>query len=355
MPVQTFTGKYYDSASDRTVDATIAINAHELKISLPSPQGQPRFVIWHWNAVKNAGSVPGGYRLRYPGYPEQHITVADVVFPDVAAYFLQHARKRRYSPALIIGCILAAFAAIIAAVYFWLIPFIAVKIADQVPVSYEEDLGNQSYEAIIKQYTPQQETSQLLNDFFRTMAVPSPYNIRITVVKDTVANAFALPGGHIIVYDRLIHDMQHYEELAALLSHEFAHIQLKHTTRSIFRSVGSYAFISILFGDLSGIGAVIVENANSLKGLQYSRSLEKEADGYGLQILEKRQISPDGFIQLFQTLQKQSSSQPTEWLSSHPDLEKRAAYIKQQAANNYNSAGNPALQAIWTRIKSQQP
>lgn len=354
MPVQTFTGKYYDSASDRTVDASIAINTHELKISLPST-GQHRFVIWHWNAVKNIGSVPGGHRLLYPGYPEQHITVADVVFPDVAAYFLRNARKRRYSPALIIGSILAAFIAIIAAAYFWLIPFIAVKIADQVPVSYEEELGNQSYDAIMHQYTAQPETSQLLNEFFRTMAVSSPYNIRITVVKDTVANAFALPGGHIIVYDRLLNDMQHYEELAALLSHEFAHVQLKHTTRSIFRSVGSYAFLSILFGDISGIGAVVVENANSLKGLQYSRALEKEADSYGLQLLEKRQIAPDGFIQLFQTLKKQNSLQPTEWLSSHPDLEKRAAYIRQQSANYHNTTGNPALQAIWDRIKTQQP
>jgi Zn-dependent protease with chaperone function len=132
------------------------------------------------------------------------------------------------------------------------------------------------------------------------------------------------------VYDQLLKNMRHYEELAALLSHEYAHVEEKHTTKTIFRSMGTYMFISLLFGDLGGAGAVVVENANSLKSLQYSRRLEKEADLYGLRLLQERKIDARGFEWLFNTLKQQNSLQPSEWLSSHPDLDNRIRYIQQE-------------------------
>src|SRR5690606_37563596 len=126
---------------------------------------------------------------------------------------------------------------------------------------------------------------------------------------------------------QLLRNMRHYEELAALLLHEYAHVERRHTTKTIFRSMGAYMFISLLFGDLSGAGAVVVENANSLNSLQYSRRLEKDADLYGLQLLQERQLDPQGFEWLFNSLKRQYGLQPSEWLSSHPDLDNRIRYI----------------------------
>ena len=330
--MQTYTGKYYNGQTDTSVDAEITLTAKQITISIRDTQGTARQVHWFWEQVRqgkgNAGTV-----LEYPGYPAQRITVHALTFADAAAFYLERKKKPGFfanKGRLIVGAIFLFLVALLALVYFWFIPFLAVRIANNVPISYEEKLGQSSYDALINEYKVDPQATKLVNEFFQQMKVQTQYSIDITVVKDKQSNAFALPGGHIIVYDQLLREMKHYEELAALLSHEYAHVEEKHTTKTIFRSMGTYMFISLLFGDLGGAGAVVVENANSLKSLQYSRRLEKAADLYGLHLLQERKIDPRGFEWLFNTLKQQNSLQPSEWLSSHPDLDNRIRYINRE-------------------------
>jgi predicted Zn-dependent protease len=150
--------------------------------------------------------------------------------------------------------------------------------------------------------------------------------------------------------------MNSYEELAALLSHEFTHVNERHTTRSIFRKMASSLFISIIFGDVGTLGNVIVGNADELKGLSYSRSLEKEADKNGLKILSDRKIDCNGFVNLFQLLEKEikkEGGEPSEWISSHPDLEKRTNYTKLNKLFNKNGAEvNETMKTLFLKIKT---
>ena len=105
------------------------------------------------------------------------------------------------------------------------------------------------------------------------MDVPTAYRIRITVVNDNVVNAFALPGGRIVVYTALLKQIKSYPELAALLSHEFTHINNKHSTKSIFRRLGSKVFIGLLFGRFGTVTSVLVNHADNLKSLTYSAGI----------------------------------------------------------------------------------
>ncbi|WP_446914219.1 M48 family metalloprotease, partial [Klebsiella pneumoniae] len=82
-------------------------------------------------------------------------------------------------------------------------------------------------------------------------------------------NAFAVPGGFIVVHDAILDEMEHHEELAGLLGHEIGHVQLRHSTKAIARSLSYYMLLSLLFGDVSGIAAVIVDNASTLNNLEY--------------------------------------------------------------------------------------
>ncbi|GAA0527252.1 M48 family metallopeptidase [Chitinophaga japonensis] len=325
--MHTYSGKYYNSLTDTTVAAEITLAAKQITITIKDENGADRQVHWFWEQVK-----PGDrHTLHYPGYPAQTITVQSLTFADAAAFFLQRSRRPGFFARrgrLIIAAVVLSVISLVALAYFWFIPFLATRIANNVPVSYEEKLGQSSYDALMRQYQADTAATRLANDFFRQMQVSTRYPVHITVVQEKQSNAFALPGGHIIVYDQLLHEMRHYEELAALLLHEYAHVERRHTTKTIFRSMGTYMFISLLFGDLSGAGAVVVENANSLKSLQYSRRLEKEADLYGLQLLQERHLNPQGFEWLFNTLKKQNGLQPSEWLSSHPDLDNRIRYIR---------------------------
>ena len=150
--------------------------------------------------------------------------------------------------------------------------------------------------------------------------------------------------------------MNGYEELAALLSHEFTHVNERHTTRSLFRQQASSLFISIIFGDVGTIGNVIVGSADDLKGLSYSRKLEKDADINGIKILDERKIDCNGFIHLFQLLEKEiaeTGGEPTEWVSSHPDIEKRIAYAKKNELFNKNGVEtNETLKTLFMKIKT---
>ena len=342
--MQTYNGQYYNSLTDTTVAAAVTLTPKQITIEMKDEHGVTRQVFWFWDQVKRP--APG--RLEYPGYPAQAITVSALTFADAVTYHLErkkHPQTYAHRGRTIVLSVITIVVGLVALVYFWFIPFLAARIANNIPISYEEKLGQSSYDALMQQYKVLPEATKQVNNFFKELHIATRYPVQITVVHDQQSNAFALPGGHIIVYDQLLHEMQHYEELAALLSHEYAHVQLRHTTKTIFRSMGTYMFISLIFGDLGGAGAVVVENANSLKSLQYSRRLEREADLYGLELLEERHINPQGFAWLFNTLKKQNGLQPAEWLSSHPDLDKRIRYIEA-----HTRQGNTTTDSTLLRI-----
>ncbi|MBK8142686.1 MAG: M48 family metallopeptidase [Chitinophagaceae bacterium] len=178
------------------------------------------------------------------------------------------------------------------------------KMASTVSVKTERQLGDAVYDAMGLSAAEDTAASFLLNEFFATMEVPSAYSVRITVVNDNVVNAFAVPGGRIVVYSALLKQIQSYPELAALLSHEFTHVNKKHSTKSIFRRLGSKVFIGLLFGSFGSVTSVLIDHADDLKSLTYSRKLEKEADIKGLEILLQRKIDPKGFEDLFHHLKE---------------------------------------------------
>ena len=98
--------------------------------------------------------------------------------------------------------------------------------------------------------------------------------------------------------------------------------------------LGSKIFINMLFGNLGSVTGVLADQADDLKSLTYSRSLEKEADINGLHILMDRKIDPRGFADLFRHLQAATpSSAPPELLASHPDINKRIEYIRDKSAS----------------------
>ncbi len=155
------------------------------------------------------------------------------------------------------------------------------------------------------------------------------------------------------MYDKILAGIDDYTELAALLSHEFTHVQNRHTTKSLFRQLGSSLFLSVVTGNTGAISNEVIRNADNLKSLSYGRSLEKEADLGGLNILADRKIDCNGFVKLFNILKRQGGPQQSEWMSDHPDLDRRIKYIKQSPG--YNKKGideHEDLKAIFVRLKA---
>lgn len=240
---------------------------------------------------------------------------------------------------------------VLTALYFLLVPWMSEKLADQVSVETEEHFGEAIYNAMNLGANEDTALSSGVQHFFEKMEVSTPYAIKISVISDETVNAFALPGGSIIIYTALLKKIKNYPELAALLSHEVIHINNRHSTKSIFRKLGSSVFIGLLLGKMGSVTSVLVDHADDLKSLTYSRRLEKEADLDGLAILKKRGIDSKGFIDLFRHLSEvETRSYIPEFLTSHPDIEARIKYV-QEASGSYRTIENSALKSIFEKIK----
>jgi predicted Zn-dependent protease len=242
-------------------------------------------------------------------------------------------------------------AGILIATYFLVVPWLSEKLASNVSIKTEEGFGNAVFDALDLSKQQDREATLLVNDFFKEMKIPTDYTVRITVVSGDVINAFALPGGKIIIYSALLKELKTYPELAALLSHEFTHINNRHSTRSVFRQLGSGVFLSLLFGKFGNITAILADHADKFKSLKYSRRLEKEADIGGLSLLKERKIDHEGFVGLFQHLKASvPASAVPEFFESHPDIDRRIEYIR-KASINSRVEDNPELKAIFEKIK----
>lgn len=295
-----------------------------------------RQIFWYYYQIKRDKL----YHFKYTEYPPQSLQVSSSSFADELEHRIQKGSRRpnvgKVAP---LAKVLIGVVAFFVLAYFFAVPWIASKLANRFPVSYERSIGDQAFNSMKASFKIDEERTKYINEFFRQLNIPSGYPVQITVVKDNMVNAFALPGGHIVVYDKIINGMGSYEELAALLSHEFTHVENRHTVRTLFRQLGSKVFLSLILGDATAVGGVIVDNADQLKSLSYSRSLETEADENGVRLLSERKIGCAGFVRLFQMLQKESGGvKVSEWMSSHPDLDRR---IKNIQENVFCKSGSP--------------
>lgn len=251
-----------------------------------------------------------------------------------------------------LGVVVLLFILLVLATYFWGVSFLASKAAVRMPIEYEEKLGGAMYENIIKSYDVDTAQTRLINDLASKINFNTSYKIRITVVHSDEKNAFAIPGGRIVVLSGILKGMKNYSELAALLGHEAAHVKERHTTKSLFRSLSSYALLSIFLTDMGDVLGIVLNNMEKFKSLSYSRELEKEADVVGLQTLYDNSIDPKGMLGLLSLLSEgEKTPQLVEFLSSHPITENRINYIKEKVdVDRYTVKENVSMHLIFTEI-----
>ena len=123
---------------------------------------------------------------------------------------------------------------------------------------------------------------------------------RYRVLNSSVPNAFALPGGFIVINRGLLVGLKSEAELGAVLGHETGHVTAKHSLAGYQRALASnvlLAGVSIATGgstglmELSGITASLVNNG-------FSREQEREADWLGIDYMVKAGYNPEGAVQL---------------------------------------------------------
>lgn len=177
----------------------------------------------------------------------------------------------------------------------------------------------------------------------------TPYDYTFHVIKSNEINAFATLGGHIFIYTELIQVTESPEELAAVLAHEMGHVEKRHVVDRMVTEVG----LTILFSAISGSDPMVIsELLNLTISNVFSRSQEKEADQFALQLMENCTINPVSLAHSFRKLKEHSSSSMIpEVLSTHPNINARIqASLRYKVADDFTAT---PFDFDWNRVKAE--
>lgn len=178
--------------------------------------------------------------------------------------------------------------------------------------------------------------------------VRTPYRFRVTVLNVNMVNALAAPGGHIVVFGKLLEEARSPDEVAGVVAHEMGHVISHHPTEAVARSLGVSLVFHVLIG---GMGHGVTGAAGeALVNSAYSRDAERDADSIALDILGGAGISSKGMADFLERVARQEGSNAgaMSFVSSHPPSAERAAAARQAIAAGAHPALSPSA---WNALK----
>lgn len=362
--VSSIQAKYYDGNTSIAHSVTVVLSPAFLEINFID-SNHPK-VLWKASAITaDAQLNQSTIQLFYGEFPSQILELENSA--EVVAVLQNHTNlksvtKKSFYVSLIknkrnIFFLFLSLIGISLAIYFLILPRLSPIIVNQISMTHEIQLGSTVYKSMLADETIDSKKTILVNEYWKEMNYSSPYPVKITVIENDDINAFALPGGNIVIFDSILKTMKHHEQLAALLSHEFIHIKNRHSLNSLVSAYAGVLFIELLFGNSSSTFNSIFQNAHTFSTLKYSRKLEEEADLEGMSLMYNNRIAPIGMYQLFQTLYKSEKEygidKIPEFLTNHPIIKNRLSYSKLYAEKHSVQEKNEVLEKIFIEIKSE--
>lgn len=195
---------------------------------------------------------------------------------------------------------------------------LADAITARIPVAQEAKLGREAFQSMRDSLKLQDtgEAREVVTAIGRQLTQGSRYGYEFHVAEDPSLNAFALPGGIVVVNTGLLAATRRPEELAGVLAHEVQHVELRHGTAAIVKDLGWRMLWAWFTGDWGG--SLAGQAAAELGSLKFSRDAEAAADQHGFDALVRAGIDPGGMPDFFATMAKQAPDAPASFLSTHP-------------------------------------
>jgi Zn-dependent protease with chaperone function len=235
------------------------------------------------------------------------------------------------------------------------VPKMAEYVADVTPPSMEVKIGEQVLAGLDSQVgyfspskaDPKRKASVIatlnkLCDSLKNSALKTcpQYRLEFRDGGAIGANAFALPGGIMVMTDQLIALSKNDTEVVAVLAHELGHVNQRHAFRQSLQGVLAGLILAAITGDVSSVASGLPA---ALMQMKYSRAHESEADMFALSAMQAGCLPPKAFADILQRLQSQ-----------HLSEEKSDKTTKPQAKNKPKSSeSNPVLDMLASHPDTQ--
>jgi beta-barrel assembly-enhancing protease len=237
------------------------------------------------------------------------------------------------------------------------------KSAEAVGKTFEDITPEQEYyigravaATVLETYNPldKKEFNRYLNEVGQTLAQASDrpetfsgYHF-LTVDSDEI-NAFAAPGGLILVTRGLVRCCASEDALAAVLAHEIGHVAKKHGLKAIKKGRLTSALTTLASEGAKNLGndelskltedfqGSISDITSTMMNSGYARTLETEADDAAVTIMQRAGYDPNAFIAMLEQMKKtsapKSGSAARGFAKTHPDPQTRINAVKARIGN----------------------
>lgn len=262
----------------------------------------------------------------------------------------------------LLGWSLAAVASV-ALILTYLVPVLADRLATVLPPEGERALGEATLTQIREALdetgfrplplcdAPKGRAALDAMTARLTQRSDLPYPLTASVLDHPMVNAFALPGGQVILFRGLIRTAGHPDEVAAVLAHEIGHVAARDPTRIALRTAGSIGVLGLLLGDFAG-GSVVLFLTERMIQASYTQEAEAAADTFAAHLLRDAGLPPAALAGMFRRMQAQGGEPPPvlQHFLSHPGLGDRIA--ASEAAPAPPGAPRPSLSdADWRALR----
>jgi Zn-dependent protease with chaperone function len=359
-------GFYFDGTSSARHDVTVEAAPQAVRIYDASGV---MLAEWPYADLRAQSAPDKVMRLRRAGGPE--LARLELRDPALIAKIDDYAdsldrtgaTERRLRMKVIGWTIMAAVSLVLVGV--WGLPALSDRIAPLIPLSAEQRLGAAMDKQVRAMIDPGQTDrpfecgaadaekagraalDRLISRLEIAAGLPIP--LKAAAVRKADANAIALPGGHIYVFEGLIRQARTPDELAGVVAHEIGHVAHRDGTRSLLQAAGLSFLFGMLLGDFTGGGLVVIA-ARTVVQSAYSRDVETAADRYSVGLMTRAHGDPRALAAILDRVAG-GPAPGSKILLDHPQTRDRVVAIN-AAADATPGTIEPLLPAAdWAALK----
>ncbi len=160
------------------------------------------------------------------------------------------------------------------------LPYIPPEIENSLASLYSKPFENAAA-------TSESMRVQALLDMLAQEQPEEEHRYTVAVVPNSQANAFAVPGGNIVIFSTLLEEVESENELAFVLAHELGHFVNRDHMRNLGRGLVLLTLAAVLLGEDNSVTQFILNSLTNVE-MKFSQRQERAADRYALDLLNKR-------------------------------------------------------------------